>query len=75
VVLQPARDGGYVLLGLTRPRPQLLDGIRWGSARVTGQTLQRAASLGLAPRLLRALPDLDGPEDLQHARAQGWIDP
>jgi len=75
LVLQPARDGGYVLLGLTRPRPQLLEDVQWGSARVTAQTLQRAAALGLAPHLLRALPDLDGPEDLLQARAQGWIDP
>jgi rSAM/selenodomain-associated transferase 1 len=73
-VLQPAEDGGYVLIGLTRPQPRLFDAIEWGSARVAGQTLQRAASLGLSLHLLRALPDLDSAADLQRARQRGWID-
>lgn len=73
-VLQPAEDGGYVLVGLTRPQWQLFDAIDWGSGRVTEQTLQRAASLGLALQLLRTVPDLDSEADLRHARALGWID-
>ena len=48
--------------------------IDWGSPRVTEQTLQRAASLGLALHLLRTLPDLDSASDLQRARERGWID-
>ncbi len=74
VVLQPAEDGGYVLVGLRREQPALFEAIEWGSPRVTGQTLQRAASLALAARLLRTVPDLDGPDDLQRARERGWID-
>ncbi len=73
-VLQPAEDGGYVLVGLKRPQPALFDAIEWGSARVTGQTLQRAASLGLRLHLLRTLPDLDSASDLQRALECGWID-
>jgi uncharacterized protein len=73
-VLQPAEDGGYVLVGLRRPRPELFDGIDWGGPRVTEQTLQRAASLGLTVQLLRTLPDLDSASDLQRAREHGWID-
>jgi hypothetical protein len=73
-VLQPAQDGGYVLVALKRPQPQLFEAIDWGSERVVKQTQQRAALLGLALHLLRPLPDLDSAADLQHARDQGWID-
>jgi len=73
LVLQPAEDGGYVLIGLKRPQPRLFDAIDWGSARVTGQTLAGAASLGLSVQLLRQVPDLDSAADLARARAAGWI--
>ncbi len=72
-VLQPSRDGGYVLIGLTRPQPHLFDAIEWGGPSVLRQTLQRAASLHLALRLLRELPDLDNAEDFRHALAQRWL--
>jgi uncharacterized protein len=74
-VLQPAEDGGYVLLGLKRPQPKLFEAIDWGSPHVTEQTVQRAASLGLALHRLRTVPDLDDAADLQRARASGWIQP
>ena len=73
-VLQPAEDGGYVLVGLKRPRPELFNAIDWGGPRVTAQTLQRATSLGLTVHQLRTLPDLDSAADLQRAREHGWID-
>jgi uncharacterized protein len=63
-----------VLVGLKRPQPRLFDAIDWGGPRVTEQTLQRAASLGLALHLLRTLPDLDSAADLQQARERGWIE-
>ena len=72
-VLQPARDGGYVLIGLKRPQPDLFEAIEWGGPSVLQQTLRRAASLGLALRLLRELPDLDTVADLRLALEQGWI--
>ena len=73
-VLQPAEDGGYVLVGLRRPRPELFDGIDWGGPRVTEQTLKQAASLRLTVHQLRTLPDLDSASNLQRARERGWID-
>jgi uncharacterized protein len=73
-VLQPAEDGGYVLIGLRRPLAQLFDAIDWGSEHVTEQTSQRAAVLGLTLHALRTVPDLDSSADLQHARARGWIE-
>src|SRR6267154_1329728 len=72
LVLQPAQDGGYVLIGLRSVRPELFEAIAWGSDRVLDQTVQRAASLGLTLWRLRTVPDLDTEADLQHARAQGW---
>src|ERR1700758_1825260 len=50
-VLQPAEDGGYVLVGLQRPQPKLFEDIEWGSPRVAQQTLARAASLRLTVHL------------------------
>jgi uncharacterized protein len=74
-VLQPAMDGGYVLIGLTRAQPALFESIAWGSPHVMEQTMRRAAVLGLVLHRLRALPDLDNEADLRQARAQGWVDP
>jgi uncharacterized protein len=72
-VLQPAEDGGYVLIGLKRAHPHLFESIDWGSGCVAEQTRQRAASLGLMLHALRTVPDLDSAVDLRQARAQGWI--
>jgi len=75
VVLQPAHDGGYVLVGLTRPQPRLFDAIAWGGPEVARQTLRQAASLGLRLHRLRPLHDLDSEADLRRALDSGWIDP
>lgn len=64
IVLGPAEDGGYVLIGLRRRRPLLFQGIDWGSAQVLAQTLARARELGEDALLLSALRDIDRPEDL-----------
>lgn len=74
VVVQPALDGGYVLIGLRAPQPALFDGIAWGSAQVLGQTRARIAALGLAHAELPPLPDLDTAADYNAARAAGWIE-
>ncbi|MEE8389627.1 MAG: DUF2064 domain-containing protein, partial [Anaerolineae bacterium] len=47
VVLGPSEDGGYYLIGLKQPRPELFVEIEWSSGRVTVQTLDRADALGL----------------------------
>jgi rSAM/selenodomain-associated transferase 1 len=64
VVLAPARDGGYTLVGLRRRAPGLFRDIEWSTPRVLDQTLERAAKAGLGVALLPALDDLDTPEDL-----------
>lgn len=59
VVLGPAADGGYYLIGLTRARRELFADIDWGSARVFDQTLERAASLRLPVHRLPEWYDVD----------------
>lgn len=66
LVLGPARDGGYWLLGLRAPcaSAPLLVGIPWGSDRVLALTRRAAERLGLAALLLAERSDLDRLEDL-----------
>ncbi len=59
VVLGPAVDGGYYLIGLKRNQPQLFEGIAWSSATVLDATLRRAAAAGLNWALLKAKEDID----------------
>jgi rSAM/selenodomain-associated transferase 1 len=65
VVLGPAHDGGYYLLALDRPRPELFSGIAWSTPSVLAATAERAGSLGLSIRLLPVLPDIDTAEDVR----------
>jgi uncharacterized protein len=68
LVLGPATDGGYYLVGLRRPDLDLFSGIGWGGDRVLADTLAAADRLGLNHALLPHLPDVDRPEDLVHWR-------
>jgi rSAM/selenodomain-associated transferase 2/rSAM/selenodomain-associated transferase 1 len=64
VVLGPALDGGYYLLGLRSPRPELFREIAWSTAAVRAQTLARAAGSGLRVDELPPLADVDEPDDV-----------
>jgi rSAM/selenodomain-associated transferase 1 len=64
VVLIPAEDGGYVLIGARAAHPQLFSGIAWGTAAVLDETRARIAALGLACVELDPLWDLDTEADL-----------
>lgn len=66
LVLGPAQDGGYYLLGLTAPQPALFQGITWSTSAVLAQTVAQAERLHLAPTYLPTLTDIDTPEDLAH---------
>jgi rSAM/selenodomain-associated transferase 1 len=74
VVLQPALDGGYVMIAMNQPCSELFQGIAWGSEIVLESTRQRCAALGLTCAELPALSDLDRPEDLDLAIVNGWLD-
>jgi len=66
LVLGPATDGGYYLIGLRRIEKALFENISWGTDAVLKSTLQVAAEKGLSVDLLEILSDVDRPEDLKH---------
>lgn len=68
LVLGPARDGGYYLIGLTGRVPELFAGLPWGTERVRARTLEIADRLGLSTRQLEELADVDRPADLERLR-------
>lgn len=70
LVLGPARDGGYYLVGLRAPAPELFRGIRWSTDAVLGETVSAARRLALRTRLLPTLRDID---TLSDARAAGLL--
>ena len=59
LVVGPAHDGGYWLIGLREPKPELFTGISWSTGLVLEQTLKIARARGLRFRLLRELRDVD----------------
>ncbi len=67
VVLGPARDGGYYLVGLSRPQPGLFEGVPWGTAEVLDVTLERARSLRLSVAFLETLDDVDTIADVRRS--------
>ena len=70
VVLGPALDGGYYLIGLPRPLPKVfaIDPTVWGGDQVLSATQQRLRELGAGWQLLPALSDLDTPQDALRLR-------
>lgn len=68
IVLGPAEDGGYYLVGLSRPNPHLFDAIEWSTSSVLSQTLERAAAVGLEVEMLPAWYDVDDPASLRRLR-------
>jgi uncharacterized protein len=64
MVLGPASDGGYYLIGLKQPHQQLFMRIAWGTETVARSTCDRAAEIGLAVTLLPEWYDVDDIETL-----------
>jgi hypothetical protein len=83
LALGPTSDGGYYLIGLKRPVPQLFQDLPWSTSAVLERTLQKAKALGLSVALVEGWEDVDTYEDLvrfmaRHAereieeRGPGW---
>ena len=70
VVLGPATDGGYYLLGLGQPQPELFQNKAWSTDSVMADTLADAHRLGLRVALLPELRDVDTAADLAAWRAE-----
>jgi rSAM/selenodomain-associated transferase 1 len=71
--LGPDRGGGYYLVGMTAPHPELLRGVTMSTTSVRDETLRRARALGLRTHLAPSWLDVDTPEDLALLRQQ--LDP
>lgn len=71
VTFGPAFDGGYYLIGLRAPHPEVfaLPSEAWGGPRVLQLSLQAAAEAGLSLGMLRGERDLDTPADARAALA------
>lgn len=63
VVLGPAEDGGYYLIGMNSSYPFLFDGISWSTDMVLAQTLELVHDNKLSYHLLPTLYDLDTQQD------------
>ena len=72
VVLIPAEDGGYVLIGMRRWVPQALQGIAWSTDQVLLQTRRQLKACGASWTELDALWDVDEPADWE--KLQRWLD-
>jgi rSAM/selenodomain-associated transferase 1 len=70
VVLIPAEDGGYVLIGMRAPHAPLFDAIAWGGDTVLAETRERIAALGLTAVELDTLWDVDTDADFARMESE-----
>jgi glycosyltransferase A (GT-A) superfamily protein (DUF2064 family) len=77
VVLGPALDGGYYLIGMRRPHTEVfaIDPMWWSTDKVLAATLALTAEAGLRADLLAPLRDLDTPEDATALLADPGLPP
>jgi len=75
VVFGPSEDGGYYLIALRRPLPELFRDVPWSTRNTLQASLDRAAELGLKIGLLETLYDIDEVSELERALADGLIQP
>ncbi len=64
IVIGPAKDGGYYLLGMKKLYPEIFQNISWSTANVLQQTLDNCSKKNLAYHLLQELSDIDDEKDL-----------
>lgn len=64
VVLGPATDGGYYLVGLSEPKEELFTGMKWSQPSVFEETISRLKRLKLLFGLTQELNDIDTIDDL-----------
>ena len=65
ITLGPGHDGGYYLIGMRQPHPELFRGIAWSTERVVSQTLAKCQRLGLTVHMLPEWYDVDLETDLK----------
>jgi glycosyltransferase A (GT-A) superfamily protein (DUF2064 family) len=70
VVLIPAEDGGYVLIGMRAAQPEFFSGIVWGADTVLAKTRAKISALNLACVELPTLWDIDTAADLARLKRE-----
>lgn len=73
VVIGPAMDGGYVLVGATEPASFLFRDMPWGTSAVMGMTLERLFTAGVGFHILSDRWDIDTLEDLKQHLPE-WLE-
>lgn len=71
-VFGPATDGGYTLVGLSRPANRLFESIPWSTPQVMDCTRDRLCELRMSHLELAPLSDIDEPTDLRHVPKE-WL--
>jgi len=69
LILGPAEDGGYYLIGLKRAHPRLFEDIAWSTSQVFGQTQERARELALPVARLPVWYDVDDIASLERLQS------
>jgi len=72
VVWGAVEDGGYDLIAMSQPYPELFKGMDWGTEKVLAQSIKKASALGLSYHLLDVSFDVDTPDMLKRAIKMGW---
>ncbi|GAB5410121.1 MAG: TIGR04282 family arsenosugar biosynthesis glycosyltransferase [Balneolaceae bacterium] len=70
VVIGPAKDGGYYLVGMSKFLPELFEGVRWSTSEVLQQTMEKIKRLSVSYYLLEALNDVDNSQDWERVRTR-----
>lgn len=70
-VVVPVDDGGYALIGLRRPCPDLFTDMPWSTAAVMAETRRRLIRARLVWREPARLWDVDAPADLARLQREG----
>lgn len=65
IVIGPTDDGGYYLVGLSKPHASIFNNVTWGSSDVFEQTVENAKSQGLIPAVLDRDYDIDRVDDFE----------
>ena len=70
LAIGPSADGGYYLIGMSRPHLGVFERITWSTSVVLGETLERARELGLSVELLPEWYDVDTADDLDRLQTE-----
>ncbi|MCB0728072.1 MAG: TIGR04282 family arsenosugar biosynthesis glycosyltransferase [Ignavibacteriae bacterium] len=66
IVIGPARDGGYYLIGMKESLSQIFENMKWSNEQVLSNTIERIGLLNKSYYLLEELADVDMEEDLEN---------